>query len=114
MVGVMEGVGVLVGVGVGDGVHVGVGVAVGVKVGVAVGVGVEVPNIGGWAVIGEPPMAINRTRPTTKARAIMLVTLVVILPSGICKEPSLSRTKVHIAGQPYNVHRLVGKLSRKR
>jgi hypothetical protein len=72
MVDVAVGVGVLLGVGVGDGVHVGVGVAVGVKVGVAVGVGVEVPSIGGWAVIGDPPMANSTTRPTTKANAAML------------------------------------------
>jgi hypothetical protein len=82
-VGVGEGVGVLLGVGVGHGVHVGVGVAVGVKVGVAVGVGVEVPSIGGWAVIGAPPMASNTTRPTTRARAATLVSLVVIPSSDI-------------------------------
>ena len=104
-VGVAVGVGVLLGVGVGDGVHVGVGVAVGVHVGVAVGVGVEVPSIGGWAVIGEPPTATSTTRPITKARAIMLASLVVIPPSRICREPSLSsRTKVYIAGQARNVH----------
>ena len=106
MVGVREGVGVLLGVGVGDGVHVGVGVAVGVKVGVAVGVGVDVPSIGGWAVIGEPTTANSTTRATTSARAAMLAPLVPIPSPAIRKKPSLSRTKVYIAGQTHNVHLL--------
>jgi hypothetical protein len=102
----------LLGVGVGDGVQVGVGVAVGVEVAVAVGVAVDVPNMGGWAVIGAPPMASTTTKPTTRARAAMLATRPVILPSDICRYPSLSRTMVYIAGQPHNVHHLVEYLSR--
>jgi hypothetical protein len=85
LVGVREGVGVLLGVGVGDGVQVGVGVAVGVKVAVAVGVGVGVPSMGGWAVIGAPPMANIMTSPTTSARAATLAPPVVILPCDICR-----------------------------
>ena len=108
MVGVADGVGVLLGVGVGDGVQVGVGVAVGVKVGVGVGVGVDVPNMGGWVVIGAPAMASNTTRPTTNVSEAMVTCLVVNPPAGIRLCPSSSRAVVHIAGHARNMHHCSG------
>jgi len=90
MVGVEDGVGVLLGVGVGEGVHVGVGVAVAVKVGVAVGVDVAVPSIGGWLVMGVPPIASNTTRPMTRARAAKLAPVVATRSFDICFQSPLS------------------------
>ena len=109
MVGVGDGVGVLLGVGVGDGVHVGVGVAVGVKVAVAVGVGVDVPSIGGWVMIGAPPMASNTTRPTTNVSEAMVMSLVVNPSAGIRLYLPSSRAVVHIAGRARNMHHCGGK-----
>jgi len=104
LVGVGNGVGVSLGVGVSDGVSVGVGVAVGAKVGVAVGVGVEVPSIGGWVVIGDPPIVSSTTRPMTRARAATLASLVFTRSSDIRVPLSSSHTMVYIAGSPHNVH----------